>query len=376
MTATGDSDEDPFADLRDDAHDEAAGLGDAPAISAGDETFAPVEAEHSPGDDDPEHVDEGEIDAENVDADDADADPFGDSGDPDHDDLLTRWTDEAHHESDAPGWNWVPWVAAVSVLVFGTLAVLGARALIDRSGDDDPVAGARGEDAIVGSVLQEDPPSLEELISDVTLPPGPESDLELVERGVTVVQDRFDETRREGTFALIVENPHDDWLAQGVQVDVAFLGADGQQLGTDSGFIEIVLPSQRVAVAGLFFDAPEEPIVDLAVAIDVARWRETEPIGELFTITDVVTQEAEFSGVETTFVLAVDFDRRLTDVGVTAVYRDETGRIIGGYDTFLELVEPDAPVEGVISMLANVDPESIAATELYPTAAFGFIPDD
>lgn len=306
-----------------------------------------------------------------------DDDPFHDVvADPDTTALLERWAEEDRDESVEPRHNWSSLVAVLVIAAIVGLGAAGAWVLIRGSAEDTATGPAAGGPADDTSVLEDDAPSLEDLTSDVTLPPGPDAGLQVAARGVTVVPDRFDESAREGTFAVVVENPHERWLAQGVQVSVTFLDESGAPLGEDSGFVEVVLPAQRVAVASLFFDAPIVPVADITVAVDVARWRETGPVEGGFTITDVETTEAEFSGVRTTFQLRSDFDEVLTDVGVTAVYKAADGRIIGGYDTFVERLEPGVPTPAKIDLLANVDPAAIAATELYPTAAFGSIPGD
>jgi hypothetical protein len=275
-----------------------------------------------------------------------------------------------------PRRNWSSAIAVLVVAVAVVLVFFGARALIAGSADDDRAGTGGVSEGVDGgeSVLDTDAPTLDELTSDVTLPPGPDEGLQVAGQGLTVVPDRFDEARREGTYAVILANPHERWLAQGVQVTVTFVDEAGTALGTDSGFVEVVLPAQQVAVASLFFEAPTVPVARMDVAIDVARWRETGPFEGSFAITDVATTEAEFSGVRTTFTIRSDFDEPLTDVGITAVYRAADGRIIGGYDTFVERLDPGVPVAAEVDLLANVDPAEIASTELYPTAAFGSVP--
>lgn len=294
--------------------------------------------------------------------------------DPDSRDLLTQWADEEHVQTEHPERNWTPLVIAVIAVVVAAILALGVRFAL--GGDsDDATSDARGDDAEAPSVTDADPPTLDDLTADVTVPPGPAEGLAVVDKGVTIVEDRFDATRREGTFAVIIDNPHPEWLAQGVQVDVELLDEAGNGVGQDSAFLEVVLPGQKVAVGALFFDAPTVPVVDLAVTLDVARWRETDGFDGSFTVGEVLTEEAEFSGVRTSFPLRSDFAEPLTDTGVTAVYRGPDGRIVGGSDTFVDLLEPgvDTPVE--ISLLANIPLEAIAATEIYPAAGFGFVPD-
>lgn len=294
--------------------------------------------------------------------------------DPDSRDLLSQWADEEHVETESPLRNWSPAIAIVIALVVIVIGFLGVR--FAQGGDGDVgTSGERGDDAEAPSVIDEDPPSLEDLTSEVTVPPGPEEGLAVADKGVTIVEDRFDPERREGTFAVIIDNPHTEWLAQGVQVDVKLLDEAGAEVGGDTAFLEVVLPDQEVAVAALFFDAPTVPVADLAVTLDVARWRETGPFEGGFTIGEVITEEAEFSGVRTTFPLRSDFPDPLTDTGVTAVYRDADGRIVGGSDTFVDLLDPGVEFPVEISLLANIPLEQIATTEIYPAAGFGFVPD-
>ena len=305
------------------------------------------------------------------------AEPFAHAiADPETERLMDRWAEEEGDEAVAPRRNWTPLIALLVVVAVVGVAFFGARALITSSSDDETATGGLpGRDDDEGSVLDRDTPSLEDLTSDVTLPPGPDAGLQVADQGITVVPDRFDESRREGTFAVVVRNPHDDWLAQGVQVTVTFLDGGGAPLGADDGFVEVVLPGQSVAVASLFFDAPTVPVAGLDVQIEVARWRETGTVPGGFTVSEVQTGEAEFSGVRTTFQIRSDFDEPLTDVNVTAVYRAADGRIIGGYDTFVERLDPGVATPAEIDLLANVDPAQIVTTELYPSAAFGSVPD-
>lgn len=300
---------------------------------------------------------------------------FDGEGPDDPDDLLSRWAGEEHRETFHPSRNWSPVIAIVVVVA---LIVGVATAIRLTVPDDDPGIGGditADADDDVASVLEEEAPSIDDLTSEITIPPGPETGLAVADKGVSIVEDRFDPARREGTFAAIVVNPNTDWLAQGVQVDVQFIGEGGAAVGNDSAFIELVLPGQKVAVAALFFDAPTAPVIDMTVTLDVARWQEVDQVEGGFATTNVVTSEAEYSGVRTTFLLRSDFPEALTDVAVTAVYRNEFGFIIGGADTFVDRLDPgvDTPLE--IALLANIPVEQVAVTELYPAASFGYVPD-
>ena len=346
---------------------------------------AATEAEHAPPAADEPHTPEEPQpeEPETVEPavrEDPDADPFigwadlSPTVDPDSVDILSQWADEEHVETESPARNWTPVVVAIATLVILGLVALGFR-WATNGDDDDEAGGGRSEDDEATSVIDSDPPTLEDLTSEVTVPAGPAEGLTIADKGVTIVEDRFDAARREGTFGVVITNPHEGFLAQGVQIDVDLLDETGAAVGTDSAFLEIVLPGQTVAVGGLFFDAPTVPVVDLTVTLDVARWRETDGIEGGFTVGEPLTEEAEFSGVRTVFTLRSDFEAALTDTAVTAVYRAADGRIVGASDTFVELLDPGVDNEVEISLLANIPLDAIASTEIYPAPGFGFVPD-
>lgn len=294
--------------------------------------------------------------------------------DPADSELLRRWADEDHIEAVSPRRNWTPLVVVLFLAAIAALVFVAFRS-VGGGSDEDAPSTRGGDDAEASSVLDADAPTLDDLTADVTIPPGPAEGLTVADKGVTVVEDRFDPAKREGTFAVILHNPHAGWLAQSVQVGVSFLDDQGATVGSDTAFVEVVLPGQTVAVASHFFDAPTAPVVDLAVTVDVARWRETEPFEGTFITSDAATEEAEFSGLRTSFLLRSTFDRALSDVGITVVYRGVFGQIVGGYDTFVDLLEPEVETPVDIALLANIPLEAVTATELYPYAGFGFVPD-
>ena len=122
-------------------------------------------------------------------------------------------------------------------------------------------------------------PSLDDLTAEVTIPPGPDIGLSVADKGVTIVEDRFDPGRREGTFAAIIDNPNPDWLAQGVQVDVQFLDEAGAA-GRRRQRVRRARPARPAGGGRARCSSmpPPCPSPTLTVTVDVARWRETEPL--------------------------------------------------------------------------------------------------
>lgn len=289
-------------------------------------------------------------------------------------DILSQWADEDHVETVSPDRNWSPIVAGAFIVVALGLMVLGFVIVLstDDAEPDQPAAG----DAGAGALIEQDAPPVAEMTADVTVPADPREDLVVADQGFTIVTDPLEPQSRVGTFAVLVQNPNDDFSARGVQVDVTFVDDTGAELGHDNAFVEVILPDQTVAVAALIFDAPSAEVADLRVDVDVARWRGGDPVDGEMQISDVTTDDAEFSGVRTTFQLRSTFSEPLRDVGVAVVYRDEAGRIVGGSDTIIDVLAPDTATPGQIALLAGLGLDTIAATELYPRLGFGVLPGE
>lgn len=290
--------------------------------------------------------------------------PHGEVGDPEGSELLRRWGEIDGPETLHPSHNWSTLIAAAVVVVL-VAAVVGVVVL---AVPDDRPSTPPEDEATTLSDLGPGAPAPDEPTTDLTEPPAPADGLTVAERGVTVVADRFDASRREATFGAVVVNPNPGWTARGVQIGVELLDEAGNATRRDDAFIEIVLPDQRVAVAGLLFDAPAEPVVDVGLRIDVARWEETGPVAGGFTTADIVTAEADLTGLRTTFDLRSEFPAAVSDVRVTAVYRDDAGAVVAGADTVIGRLEPNVTTPAEIALPTPVPADRVAGTELYVTA--------
>ena len=86
---------------------------------------------------------------------------------------------------------------------------------------------------------------------------------------------------------------------------------------------------------------------------------------------DEVQEEYDFDGVLPLYMFAWS----LAGLGMDRSDPEFVTTCRMAYDTFVERLDPGVPTPAEHALLATIDPASIGATELYPTAAFGSVPD-
>ena len=267
-------------------------------------------------------------------------------------------------------------IVVVLILAVAAFLVLGGGD--DDEGDDDVVAADNSpadDDPADEPEPAPDPPADDEPADEPE--PGDEVDpddaeqVEVVEQGFTVITDPNDDTRRNLTYGILLENPNPDPLvATGIDVQVSFFDAGGSVLDTDTAFLSVLLPGQTGAVGNILFDAPEGVAeASRCRPAPVTSWSRRTSTVELDT-KDVKTVAEEFGGLKTTFLLTSTFPEAQEAIQVTAIYRDDAGKVVGGYFTFIEFVEANDETAGEISFF--IDVEGITETELFPMLGFDF----
>jgi hypothetical protein len=179
--------------------------------------------------------------------------------------------------------------------------------------------------------------------------------LEGVQQGCSEVQS-FDEV----AYGFIVENPDDSRAVINSEYRVTAY-SDGEALEVDSGYLDYVLPGQRVGVGGSVF-IPSGRDAD-AIVVEVTAGEATDPeIDPGFTVGNVrYYPEDVFPSA--TGVISTTSDVPLQDFEVFAVGYDASGAIIGGGYTFVSFILPDGTTGVEVTVSSAEDP---ATVELYP----------
>lgn len=269
---------------------------------------------------------------------------------------------------DVPSISWRR-VALVGVIVVG-LGITVARLLFAVGDEDSDDARSTSPTDEAGHVVT-DPsvllPQIDDLIDGAELPAGPPGGLAIGDQGNTVVADRFDATKHEGTFAAIILNPHQGWQAESVEVRSDLVAEDGTVIDTSTALLDVVRPGQTVAVAGLIVDVGDRSSATLSSTVRVARWREVAAAAGAIEVADVETRAAPLTGITTTMTARSTFDQPAENIVVVAVYRRSDGSIIGGFDAVVDRIDPGQQVDVSIDLPTNIDAAEIASTEVYTT---------
>jgi hypothetical protein len=179
--------------------------------------------------------------------------------------------------------------------------------------------------------------------------------LEVVQQGFSEVQS-FDEVG----YGFIVENPDESNAVINSEYRVtAYSG--GEALEVDSGYLDYVLPGQRVGVGGSIFIQSGRDAD--SIVVEVTAGQAAEPrIDPGFTIRDIRYFPKE-TFPAATGVLSTTSDVPLQDFEVFAVGYDATGAIIGGGYTFVSFILA-GDTSGVEVTVSSAD--EMARVELYP----------
>ena len=130
------------------------------------------------------------------------------------------------------------------------------------------------------------------------------------------------------TYGVILANPNPStWAASGVQLELTWFDDSGSVVGRETARIYLILPGQRAARAGRTFDVDSALASSLRVQLRTSDWLDIGPgpYGGL-EVTDVTLRDDSVTGqVRSTF------DAELEMLGAFAVFRDDAGKIAGGW---------------------------------------------
>lgn len=192
-----------------------------------------------------------------------------------------------------------------------------------------------------------------------TVPPSPTSTPSPQTQAVTVESYGFgqpDDSRTVG-WAFIVSNPNATLAIEDSQYQVAIKDDAGTVLVADSGYLNLLMPGERTAVAGTSYLPEGARASTITVAFNEGDTESLETT-ETFTSSNVSYFPDEYFP-QVTGVIANPYNRDLEDIYVSAVAYDASGNIIGGGFTFVNLI-PAAGQTGVtVSITTEGEPASV-----------------
>jgi hypothetical protein len=181
---------------------------------------------------------------------------------------------------------------------------------------------------------------------------------------INIISQGFGQNKQELGYAFIVENPNAGYAFETSQYQIAAYDANGTVVKTDSGYIELILPGQKLGIGGTTYLDEGVTVAKIEVQLNAGDAEATD-LATTFTIDKIVYRPNDMFP-KVSGVITNPFDRDVTDLRVSAVAYNEAGEIIGGGFTYVNfmLAKGTTGVDFSITSAGQV-----AKVELYPTVS-------
>ena len=149
-----------------------------------------------------------------------------------------------------------------------------------------------------------------------------------------------------------------------MRIQLTFFDANNGLAGSSEEVIGQILPGQRAALGNSVYDVKNATEMEVAFRVD---WETVDsPVGS-FTFEQVSTTPAQFGGYKTQGFIVSSFAEEQENVQVVAIYKDATGKVLGGWFTFVDFVPAGGRSPFDISTFSQFD-VAIATTDTYALA--------
>ncbi len=187
--------------------------------------------------------------------------------------------------------------------------------------------------------------------------PEPEA-IELIAQGMG-------QNGQELGYGFIVNNPNPNYAYENSEYQVAIYDAEGIVVETDSGYLNLILPSQELGVGGTLY--LDEGISASKINVQINAGQAT--VSELSTTftTDKVTYFPDEYFPEVRGVITNPYNKSITDIRTSVLLFNEADEIIGGGFTYVNFVNANSSAGVSTSVTSNGD---IKKVEMYPSVSW------
>jgi hypothetical protein len=266
--------------------------------------------------------------------------------------------------------NLTPVIVAVGVLL--TAVAIGVA--IARLGDDDRERADPPPTTDDAPPAVTDPDDQTTVTSPDTSPSTSEGTTVTTEaggigiEGLTVADSGFSTYAgfdgQAGSYGVILENTTSDPITN-FAVEVVVYDTSDAVVTSEPHTVAVIGPGARLGLGAEIADTVPNGIGRLDVRVEEGSGGPV-PDGA-FTISDVSTTSDQF-GIYTTFVVSSSYDTELELPYAYAIYRDAAGRIIGGANSFVDLVPSRGRANGEVTSFTVVP--NVAGAEVYVDPGF------
>ncbi len=172
----------------------------------------------------------------------------------------------------------------------------------------------------------------------------------------------FGQKERSVGFGFLVENPNPNMAVENSKYQVAFFGSDGSVVDTDSGYIEVIAPGQKLGIGGTTFVNEGVTVARIEVQLSTGNTVLSDPIPD-FVMEAVGYQASDISSYATG-VMHSPFNRDISNFRVSAVAYDNANNIVGGGFTYANFLLANSARGVEVSVTCS---PNVARIEIYPT---------
>lgn len=163
-------------------------------------------------------------------------------------------------------------------------------------------------------------------------------------------------------FGFIVENPNPGLAVEDSRYQVAVYDANGTVIGTDSSYITVLFPGQKLGIAGQVFLPDGATAASIDVQVKPGQYEPFDPVPTFTTENVQYVGDQYFPKV--TGIVKSPYQKDLEHIRVSAIAYDANGAIIGGGFTFLDFVPAGGQAAAEVSVTTTGAPASV---EMYPS---------
>jgi hypothetical protein len=181
---------------------------------------------------------------------------------------------------------------------------------------------------------------------------------------IRLVKYGYGEDDMSASFGLLVENPGEKHAVESSQYLVTAFAADGRVIGTDDGYISVLLPGETLGIGGSLLGTDDVPIDRIEAHVLPGKYVESEPV-PTFTGEGAAYRAGSWSDTVSGQILSA-YNVDITNLQVYALVYNAEDEIVGGGFTFLDF----SPAGGRAAVEVSVSARgTVARSELYATVS-------
>lgn len=179
-----------------------------------------------------------------------------------------------------------------------------------------------------------------------------------VSGGLSVAKSGFGQKGKSVSIAFLVDNGGP--TLEDSQYQIAAYGGGGTVLGSDSGYISLILSAQRLGIAKDIYLNADTPVTRIDVQVKAGK-AATKTYPPAFTSSNVAYQpDKDYPKVSGIIKSAYPTD--VKNVRVSAIVYDAAGNIIGGGYTFVDFIPANGQSAAQTSVTTSA---TVARAEMY-----------